>query len=77
MPIAINHNSDGSPEMWNNEIITPLMFEMIKDTHSETMSAKGRVTALENENIELKNQILLLQGELSILKQKMEEMQNA
>ena len=31
----------------------------------------------EREIIELKNQILLLQGELSILKQKMEEMQNA
>lgn len=54
MPIAINHNSDGSPEMWNNEIITPLMFEMIKDTHSETMSAKDRVAVLENEIEELK-----------------------
>ena len=31
----------------------------------------------EREIIELKNQILLLQGELSILKQKMEEIQNA
>ena len=31
----------------------------------------------EREIIELKNQILLLQGEISILKQKMEEMQNA
>lgn len=31
----------------------------------------------EREIIKLKNQILLLQGELSILKQKMEEMQNA
>ena len=49
MPIAINHNQDGSPEMWNNEIITPLMFEMIKDTHSETMSAKDRVTVLEKK----------------------------
>ena len=77
MPIAVNHNEDGSPEMWNNEIITPLMFEMIKDTHSETMSAKDRVTVLENEIIDLKNQILLLQGELSILKQKMEELQYA
>lgn len=77
MPIAINHNSDGSPEMWNNEIITPLMFEMIKDTHFETVSAKDRVAVLENENIELKNQILLLQGELSILKDKMEEMAHA
>lgn len=33
MPIAIDHNPDGSPEMWNNNIVVPLMFEMIKNEH--------------------------------------------
>lgn len=33
MPIAIDHNPDGSPEMWSNNIVVPLMFEMIKNEH--------------------------------------------
>lgn len=49
MPILVNHNEDGSPEMWNNNIVTPVMFEMIKDTHKETMTAQDEIKELKQE----------------------------
>ena len=47
MPIAIDHNSDGSPEMWNNNIIVPLMFEMIKTEHKKNIELENRIRELE------------------------------
>ena len=49
MPILVNHNEDGSPEMWNEHIVTPVMFEMIKDTHKETMTAQDEIKELKQE----------------------------
>lgn len=46
-PIAVDHNTDGSPEMWNSQIVTPLMFEMIKDVHKENQSLKEKIDKLE------------------------------
>lgn len=46
-PIAIDHNQDGTPEMWNNEIITPLMFEMIKYNNQEINELKQQVKQLQ------------------------------
>ena len=47
MPIAIDHNSDGSPEMWNSNIVIPLMFEMLKSEHRENEKLKQRIEYLE------------------------------
>lgn len=47
MPIAVDHNSDNEPEMWNNNIITPLMFEMIKDEHDEINKLMAEVEELK------------------------------
>ena len=49
MPILVNHNDDGSPEMWNEHIVVPVMFEMIKDTHKETMTAQDEIKELKQE----------------------------
>ena len=47
MPIAIDHKLDGAPEMWNNQIVTPLMFEMIKYNHEEINNLKQQVKQLQ------------------------------
>lgn len=40
LPIAVNHNEDGSPEMWNAQILIPCMMKMIQEQ-------KERIDALE------------------------------
>lgn len=47
MPIAIDHNCDGSPEMWNSNIVVPLMFEMIKNEHKKNIELEKRIKKLE------------------------------
>ena len=47
MPIAIDHKSNGMPEMWNNQIVTPLMFEMIKYNYKEINDLKQQVKQLQ------------------------------
>ena len=37
----------GKPEMWNNNIVTPLMFEMIKCNHQEINDLKQQVKQLQ------------------------------
>lgn len=49
MPIAIDHRNDGKPEMWNQNIIIPLMFEMIKTEHKNNEDLKRRIKLLEGE----------------------------
>ena len=34
MPIAVNHNQDGSAEMWNSNIIIPCLLGLIQDLNS-------------------------------------------
>lgn len=45
-PIAIDH-VQGKPEMWNNNIVTPLMFEMIKYNNQEINNLKQQVKQLQ------------------------------
>lgn len=45
-PIAIDH-VNGKPEMWNNNIVTPLMFEMIKYNYQEINDLKQQVKQLQ------------------------------
>lgn len=40
LPIAVNHNEDGSPEMWNAQILIPCMMKMIQEQ-------KKRIDTLE------------------------------
>lgn len=46
MPIAIDLK-DGIPEMWNNNIIVPLMFEMIKDMHDKNIALNKKIQELK------------------------------
>ena len=48
MPIAIDH-IDGKPEMWNNNIVVPLMFEMLKTVKKENNDLKQRIKMLESK----------------------------
>ena len=34
MPIAVNHNQDGSAEMWTSNIIIPCLLGLIQDLNS-------------------------------------------
>lgn len=45
-PIAIDH-VNGKPEMWNNNIVTPLMFEMIKYNNQQINDLKQQVKQLQ------------------------------
>lgn len=49
MPIAVDHNEDGSPEMWNSNIVIPLMFEMIKNEHRRNTELMQRILELERK----------------------------
>lgn len=49
MPIAVDHLEDGKPEMWNKNIVIPLMFQMIKNDHEEIQQLKDRIKELENK----------------------------
>ncbi len=51
IPIVVDHNEDGSPEMWNSNILIPLMFEMIKNNHAEIESLKDEIQKLKLFNI--------------------------
>ena len=42
LPIAVDHDTDGSCEMWNSNVIIPCMLKLIQDQ-------EGRITALEAE----------------------------
>lgn len=63
MPIAVDHNADGSPEMWNSNIITPVMFEMVKYNHREIVSVGGEMEAIRQSTISAKDEIMLLRQE--------------
>lgn len=52
-PIAVGHKN-GLPEMRNNNIITPLMFEMIKNEHRKNMEREQRIFEREQKILELK-----------------------
>ena len=87
MPIAIDHNPDGSPEMWNNNIVVPLMFEMIKNEHNritevsnsmpELYAYAGRVVALENTVENLREQLYEARNELHDLRAELAEQRAA
>jgi len=49
-PIAVDHDTDGIPEMWNSNIVVPIMFQMIKNEHE-------RNDKLQQEIAELKEMI--------------------
>lgn len=50
-PEAVNHNEDGSAENWNERIIIPAMFQMIK-------SQKSQIDQMQKQIDELKEMIL-------------------
>ena len=61
-PIACEYNENGDPENWNERYIIPAMLYLIQEQHKD-------IESLKQEN-------LALQNKLSILEQKMEEIEN-
>ena len=61
-PIACEYNENGEPENWNERYVIPPMLALIQEQHEE-------IESLKQEN-------LALQNRLSILEQKMEEIEN-
>ena len=50
MPIAVDHNKTKKGEdrnMWNSNIVIPLMFQMIKNDHEKIESLEQKITQLE------------------------------
>lgn len=82
MPIAIDHNPDGSPEMWNNNIVVPLMFEMIKNEHRcntevrdslqdcdrRIYTAESRIVSAEDRIDALRDQLAAARDEINALR---------
>lgn len=75
LPIAIDHNPDGSPEMWNSNIVVPLMFEMIKNEHRRNTEVRsslqemqeygGRIAAAESRITSAEDRMGVLQEQLN------------
>ena len=42
-PIAIDYNEDGTPEMWNANILIPPMLKLIQDLHAELEEIKTKL----------------------------------
>ena len=87
MPIAIDHNPDGSPEMWNNNIVVPLMFEMIKNEHRcntevrdslqdcdrRIYTAESRIVSAEDRIDALQDQLAAARDEINALRARIAE----
>lgn len=87
LPIAIDHNPDKTPEMWNNNIVVPLIFEMVKNEHSRITEVNkgmsdlyayaGRVAVLENTVENLREQLYEARNELHDLRAELAEQRAA
>ena len=49
LPIAVDHLDDGRPEMWNSNIVVPLMFQMIKNEHEKNIELLEMIQELERK----------------------------
>lgn len=43
-PIAVDYNDDGTPEMWNANIMIPPMLKLIQELHKEVEALKERIS---------------------------------
>ena len=48
LPIAVDHTPDGTPEMWNSQIMIPIMFQMLKSQKNMIDTLTDRLNKLEN-----------------------------
>lgn len=46
MPIAVDHNEDGSVEKWNDKIIIPCLLKLIQNNHEEIQELKEQIRQL-------------------------------
>ena len=53
LPIAVNH-VDNQAEMWNSQIVVPLMFQMIKNNHEEIQQLQEEIKKLKEKIYENK-----------------------
>lgn len=50
LPIAVDKNENGQCETWNERVLIPIMFQMIKDQKKEIEELKQRLDKLESLN---------------------------
>lgn len=73
LPIAINRTKDGLPEMWSNNIMVPVMFEMIKDTHYRTVANTSDIIHLKEACVENANSVSNLSAQVSSLEYQLQQ----
>lgn len=56
-PLAVDHEPDGNCENWNQKIMIPLMFQMIKSQKDHIDQLESQVTSLQNQINELRELI--------------------
>ena len=65
-PTLVVYNTQGQVEMWDEFQFPACLLALIQNNHKE-------ISSLISENQKLKDTILSLQGEIAIIKQKLEE----
>lgn len=66
-PTLVVYNTQGQVEMWDEFQFPACLLALIQNNHKE-------ISSLISENQKLKDTILLLQGEIAMIKQKLEEL---
>ena len=67
-PIAANHNSDGTVENWNVDLIVPGMLKLIQEQHKVDITLNSQVETLKNQLDEAMIKIASLEKQIDILK---------
>ena len=49
LPVAVDHLDDGMPEMWNPNIVIPLIFQMVKNEHEHNKKLIIKIQELERK----------------------------
>lgn len=49
LPVAVDHLDDGMPEMWNPNIVIPLIFQMVKNEHERNKKLIMKIQELERK----------------------------
>lgn len=48
-PLAADHDKDGRPENWNQRVMMPYMFQMLKEQKNELDNLKARLKEMEEK----------------------------
>ena len=79
-PVAVNYDKNGNPQNWSPSYLIPPMLSLIQEQHTQNVTMQSQIESLQTNSLSLHGQILSLQGENTILKQRLnrlEELLNA